>query len=171
MWHQGWGKGGACYFIEFISDNDLREDLSLNTWYCRVQYLDSVQLSSVVQLYLNLRPHGLQHARLPCNSQSLLKLMSIKSVMHPTISSSVDPFSSCLQYLPASGSFSISQFFTSGGQNIGVSDSASVLPMNIQHWFPLGLTSLISFQSKGLSRISSNTTVQNHQFFSSQLCL
>ena len=89
----------------------------------------------------------------------------------PTISSSVVPFSFHLQILPASGSLQMSQFFTSGGQSIGVSASASVLPMNIQAWFSLGLTSLISLQSKGLSRVFSNTTVQKHQFFSAQLSL
>ena len=84
---------------------------------------------------------------------------------HPTISSSVVPFSSHLQSFPASGSFPMSQFFTSSGQSIGVSASASVLPMNIQDWFPLGWTGWISLQSKGLSRVFSNTTVQKHQFF------
>ena len=86
---------------------------------------------------------------------------------HPTISYSVVPFSSCLQSFPAAGSFQMSQFFTSGGQSIGA--SASVLPMNIQDWFPLGWTSWISLQSKGLSRVFSNTTVQKHQFFGAQL--
>ena len=90
---------------------------------------------------------------------------------HPTISSFVIPCSSYLQSFPASGSFQISQFFTSGGQSIGVSASASVLPMNIQGWFPLGLTGLISLWSKGLSRIFSNTTFQKHQFFGAQLSL
>ena len=90
---------------------------------------------------------------------------------HPTISSSVVPFSFCLQSFPASGSFSMSQFFASGGPSIGVSASTAVLPMNIQDWFPLGLTGLISLQSKGLSRVVSNTTVQKHQFFGSQLSL
>ena len=90
---------------------------------------------------------------------------------HPTILSSVIPFSSCPQSFPASGSFQVSQLFTSGGQSIGVSASASVLPMNIQDWFPLGWTGWISLQSKGLSRVSSNTTVQKHQFFSAQLSL
>ena len=90
---------------------------------------------------------------------------------HPTISSSVVPFSSHLQSFPASGSFPMSRFFTSGGQSIGVSASASVLPMIIQDWFSLGLTGLISLQSEGLSRVFSNTTVQKHQFFSSQLSL
>ena len=90
---------------------------------------------------------------------------------HPTISSSVFPFSSCLQSFPASGSFQMSQFFASDGQSIGVSASASVLPVNIQDWFPLVWTSWSSLQSKGLSRVFSNTTVQRHQFFGAQLSL
>ena len=90
---------------------------------------------------------------------------------HPAISSSVIPFSSCLQSFPASGSFPMSQLFTSGGQSIGASASASVLPMNIHDWFPLGLTDLISLQSKGFSRVFCNTTVQKHQFFGTQLSL
>ena len=88
---------------------------------------------------------------------------------HPAISSSVVPFSPCLQSFPASASFQMSHFFTSGGQTIGVSVSASVLPMNTQDWLPLGWTGLISLQSKGLSRVFSNTTVQKHQFFGAQL--
>ena len=88
---------------------------------------------------------------------------------HPTISSSVISFSSHLQSFPASGSFLMSQLFASGGQSIGTSASASVLPMNIQNWFPLGWTGWISLQSKGLSRVFSNTTVQKHQFFGTQL--
>jgi len=88
---------------------------------------------------------------------------------HPTISSSVVPFSSCPQSLPASRSFPMSQLFASAGQSIGV--SASILPMNIQNWFPLGLTGLVSLQSKGLSRVFCNTTIQKHQFFSAQLSL
>ena len=95
------------------------------------------------------------------NSQSLLRLMSIELVMP----SSVIPFSSCPQSFPASGSFQMSQFFASGGQSIGVSASASVLPMNIQDWFPLAWTGWISLQSKGLSRVFSSTTIQKHQFF------
>ena len=100
--------------------------------------------------------HGLQHARLPCaftNCQSLLKLMSIESVMLSKHLISFLPFSCCLQSFQASGSFPMNQFFASGGQSIGASASASVLPMNIQDWFPLGLTGLISLQSKGLSRV------------------
>ena len=102
-------------------------------------------------------------------SRSLLKLMSIESVMHPTISSSVIfPLSSHLQSFTASGSFLMSQFFASDGQSIGASASTSALLMNIQGWFPLGLTGLISLQCKGLSRVLSNTTVQKHQFFGVQ---
>ena len=102
------------------------------------------------------------------NSQSLLKLMSISQWCHPTISSSASPFSSCLHSFPASGSFPMTQLFASGGQSIGPSTSISVLPMNIQSWFPLGLTGLISLVSKGLSRVFSSTTIWNHQFFSAQ---
>ena len=115
----------------------------------------------------SLRPHGLQHARLPCPSPTpgvYSNSCPLSWWCHPTISSSVVPFSSCLQSFPASGSFQMSQLFASGGQSIGVSASASVLPMNIQNWSPLEWTSWISLQSKGLSRIFSNTTVQKHQF-------
>ena len=103
-------------------------------------------------------------------SRSLLKLMSIESVMHPTILSSVTPFSFCLESFPASGSFLMSQLFASGGQSMGASASASVLPMNIQAW-SLGWTGLISLQSKGLSTVFSYTTVPKHQFFGTQLSL
>ena len=116
----------------------------------------------------SLRPHWLQHTRLPCTSLSpkvCSNSCSLSWWCHPTISSSVIPFA-CLQSFPASGSFPMSQLFASGGQSIG--PSASVLPMNPQGWFPLGLTGLISLKSKGLSRIFSNTTVQKHQFFSTQ---
>ena len=97
------------------------------------------------------------------NSQSLLKLISIERWCHPTISSSVVPFSYCPQSLPASVSFLMGQLFASGGQSIGASASVSVIPVNIQDWFPLGLTGLISLLSKGLSRVCSNTTVQKDQ--------
>ena len=99
------------------------------------------------------------------NSWSLLKLMSIRSWCHITISSSAVPFSSCLQSFPASGSFHMNQFFTSGGQNIRISASASVLPMNIQDWFPLGWTGRTFLQSKRLSKVFSKTKIQKHQFF------
>ena len=104
-------------------------------------------------------------------SQSLLELMSIESVMPYTILSSVTPFSSFLQSFPESESFQMSQFFASGSQNIGASASVSVLLSNIQGWFPLGLTGLISLQFKGLSRVFYNTTVQKHQFFGTQIFL
>ena len=120
----------------------------------------------------SFRPHGLQHARLPCPSPSPGACSNSRASSrwcHPIISFSVVPFSSCLQSFPASGSFLRSQFFTSGGQSIGA--SVSVLPMNIQDWYPLGLTAWISLQSEGLSRVFSNTTVQKHQFFSAQPCL
>ena len=119
-----------------------------------------------------LRPHRLQHARPPCPSPTpgaYSNSCPLSQWCHPTISSSVIPFSSCLQSFSASGSFQMSQFFTAGSQSIGV--SASVLPMNIQDWFPLRWTGWISLQSKGLSRVFSNTTVQKHQFLSAQLCL
>ena len=114
---------------------------------------------------ISLRPHGLQHARPPCPSPTPgvhPNPCPLSQWCHPTISSSVIPFS-CLQSFSASGSFPMSQLFASGGQNIEVSASASVLPMNIQDWFPLGWTGWISLQSKGLSRVFSNTTVQKHQ--------
>ena len=106
----------------------------------------------------SLWPHGLQHARFPCLSptpKACSNSCSSSRWCHPTISSSVVPFSSCLQSFPASGSFPMSRFFASGGQSIGVSTSTSVLPMNIQDWFPSGWTGLISLKSKGLSRVFS----------------
>ena len=120
----------------------------------------------------SLWPHGLQHARLPCPSptpRAYSNSCPSTQGYHTTISSSVIPFSVHLQPFPASVSFPMSQFFASGGWSIGVSALASVLAMNIQDWFPLGLTGLTSLQSKGLSRVFSNTTVQKHQFFSAQL--
>ena len=121
----------------------------------------------------SLWPHGLQHTRLPCPSPTpgvYSNSCLLRRWCHPTISSSVIPFS-CLQSFPASGSFPKSQFFASGGQSIGISASTSVLPMKIQCWFPLGLTGLISWLSKGLSRVFSSTTVWKHQFFRAQLSL
>ena len=131
----------------------------------------SVQFSHSV-MSDSLRPHGLQHTKLPCllpNPRACSTSCPSSQWYYPTISSSVVPFSSCLQSFPASGSFLKGQFFTSGGQSIGV--SASALPMNIQEWFPLGWTGWISLQSKGLSRVFSNTTVQKHQCFGAQLSL
>ena len=123
--------------------------------------ISSVQLLSRVRLFVT--PWT---AALPCASPTpgaCSNSCPSSQWCHPAISSSIIPFSSCLQSFPASGSFPVSQFFTSGGQSIGVSASASVLPMNSQDWFPLGLTGLISLQSKGLSRVFSNTTVQKHK--------
>ena len=120
----------------------------------------------------SLQPQGLQQARPHCPSPTLgahSNSCPLSQGYHPTISSSDISFSPCLQSFPASGSFQMSQFFASGGQSIGVSASASVLPVNIQDLSPLGWTGWISLQSKGLSRVFSNTTVQKHQFFSAQL--
>ena len=133
--------------------------------------MHSVQFSRSV-VTSSLRPHELQYARPPCPSPTPgvhSNPCPLSQWCHPTISSSVIPFSSCPQSLLASGSFPVSQLFTWGGQSIGVSASASVLPMNTQDWFPLGWTGRISLQCKGLSRVFSNTTVQKHQFFGAQL--
>ena len=131
----------------------------------------SVQLSSSV-VSDSLRPHETQHIRPPCPSPTpgvYSNSYPLSQRCHPSISSSVVPFPSCLQSCPASGSFQMCQFFSSGGQSIGVSASASVLPMNIQDWFPLRWTGWISLQYKGHSTVFSNTRVQKHQFFTSQL--
>ena len=120
----------------------------------------------------SLQPHGPQHARLPYPSptpRACSSSCSLSQWCHPAISSSAIPFSSCLQSFPASGSFPRSQFFASGGQSIGVSASASVLPVNTRDWFPLGWTGWISLLSRGFSRVFSNTAVQRHQFFGAQL--
>ena len=133
-----------------------------------------VKLSSVAQSCLTLQPHGLQHTRPPCPSPTpgvYSNSCPLSQWCHPTISSSVIPFSSCPQSFPASESFQMSQFFASGGQSIGVSASTPDLPMNTQDWSPLGWTGWISLQSKGLSRVFFNTTVQKHQFFGAQLSL
>ena len=132
----------------------------------------SVQFSRSV-VSDSLRPHGLQHARPLCPSPTPGVYSNSRPSSrwcHPTISSSVVPSSSCPRSFPASGSF-LSQFFSSGGQSIGISASTSVLPMNTQDWSPLGWTGWISLKSKGLSRVFSNSTVQKHQFFSTQLYL
>ena len=134
--------------------------------------LQSVQFSRSV-VSDSLWHHELHHARLPCPSPTprvYSNSCPLSQWCHPTISSSAVPFS-CFQSFPASGSFPTSQFFTSGGPNIGVSASASVLPMNIQVWFPWGWTGWISLLSEGLARVFSNTTVQNYQFFGTQLFL
>ena len=148
-------------------------------YYCNHSYFqkNTLHTQSVSQFRSSvvsdsLRSHGLQQARPLCPSPTPgVYSCPLSRWCHPTISSSVVPFSSRLQSFPPSGSSQMSQFFTSGGQSIGVSSSASVLPMNIQDWFPLGWTGWISLQSKGLSIVFSSTTVQKHQFFSAQLFL
>ena len=143
----------------------------LQDFWSSVQF-SSVQFSSVSVVSDSLRSHGPQHARPPCPSptpRACSNPCPLSWWCHPTISSSVVPFSSCLQSFPASESFPMSHFFASGGHSNGA--SASVLPMSIQDWFPVGLTGLISLLSKGLSRVFSNVTVQMHQFFGAQLSL
>ena len=138
-----------------------------NNYFSSVQFICSAVSDS-------LQPHGLQHTRLPCPSPTpgaYSNSCPSRQWCHSTISSSIVPFSSRLQSFPALGSFPRRQFFASGGQSIGVSASTSVIPVNIQDWFPLGLTGLISLQSKGLSTVFSSTTVQKHQFFGAQLSL
>ena len=138
---------------------------------CFITLFSSVQSLSCFRL---LWPHGLQHARLPCPSPTprvYSNSCPLSQWCHPTSLSSVIPFSSHLQSFPASGSFQMSQLFISGGRSIGVSASTSVLPMNIQDWFPLGWTGWISLESQRLSRVFSNTTVQKHPFFGAQLSL
>ena len=169
-----WNWQSYCLCICWDSMNllspSLSTDLSNASLYilkviCSVKFSCSVVSNS-------LQPHGLQHTRLPCPSPTPGACSTpcpLSRWCHPIISSSVIPFSSCPQPFPESGSFPMCQFLASGGQSIGVSASAPVLPMNIQDWFPLGLTSWISLQSKGLSRTFSNTTVQKHQFFGTQL--
>ena len=148
----------------------LNEDLLKTT--CKITYGYSVQFSHSV-VSDSLWPHEPQHSRPLCPSPTPAVYPNscpLSRWCHPTSSSSVIPFS-CPRSFPASGSFQMSQPFTSGGQSIGVSASTSVPPMNTQDWSPLGWSGCISLQSKGLSRVFSNTTVQKHQFFSAQLSL
>ena len=147
----------------------------VNTRLWSFKFKGSSMFSSVTQMCPSLlRPHGLQYTRPPSPSPTpgaYSNSCPLSRWCHPTISFSVIPFSTCFQSYPASRSFPLSQFFTPGGQNIGVLASALVFPMNIQGWFPLGWTGWISLLSKGLSRVFSNTTVQKHQFLSTQLSL
>ena len=164
-----WGGRGDTSFHSCVcfSVNTYRLTLVCYTFFLILHQFSRSVVSN------SLRPHGLQHARPPCPSPApgVYSDSSPSSRWcHPTISSPVIPFSH-LQSFPASGSFQMSQFLASGGQSIRVTASASVLPMNIQAWSPLGWTGWISLQSKGLSRVFSNTTVQKHQFFSAQLSL
>ena len=136
-------------------------------------HFSSVQFSRSV-VSDSLWPHGLQNARPPWPSPTpriYSNSRPLSQWCHPTILSSIVPFSSCLQSFPASESFQMSQLLASSGQSIGVLASASVLPMNIQGWFPLGWAGWIFLPSKGLPRVFSNTTIQKHQFFSAQLSL
>ena len=163
---------------------------SVFDWHCgiflliihlSIIYLSSSYLAIIYLFQLShwvmsdsLRPHGLQHARLPCPSPTsgvYSNSCPLSQWCHLTPSSSVIPFSFCPQPFPVSGSFQMSQLFALGGQSIGVSASTSVLPMNTQDWSPLGWTGWISLQSKGLSRVFSNSTVQKYQFFGAQLSL
>ena len=153
-------------YLYLIYNIHLKSHIKFDTYFfLSVQFSCSVMSDS-------LWPHESQHARPPCSSPSPgVHSDSRPSSLwcHPAISYSVVPFASCPQSLPASESFPMSQLFTWGGQSTGVSASASVLPMNTQDWFPLGWTVWISLQSKGLSRVFSNTTLQKHQFFGTQL--
>ena len=140
--------------------------------HCLSKACQSVSQFSCSVVSNSLWPHELQHTRPPCLSPTpgvYPNSCPLSRWCHPAISSSIVPFSSCPQSLPASGSFPMSQLFAWGGQSIGVSASTSVLPKNTQEWSPLGWTGWISLQSKGLSRVFSNTTVQKHQFFGAQL--
>ena len=151
----------------------LSNQLFVSSYLWPISSVISVQFSCSA-MSNSLWPHGPQHSRPPCPSPTpgvFSNSCPLSRWCHPTISSSVILFSSCLQSFPASGSFQMSQLFASGGQSIGVSASATVLPMNMQNWFPLRWTDWICLQSKGLSRVFSNTTVQKHQFFGAQLSL
>ena len=154
-------------FISDVSDAVVRSWLTmspLDLLHSELTQFSSVQPVSHVQLW---EPVGLQHARFPCpspNPGACSDSCPLSQWCHPIISSSVIFFSSCLQSFPASGSFQMSQFFASGGQSTEVSASASVLPMNIQDWSPLGWTGWISLQSKGCSRVFSNSTVWKQHF-------
>ena len=175
-WTLGVGDGLACCDSWGRKESDTTERLNwteLKLYMYNITVHCIYQFSSVAESCPTLRPHGLQHTRLPCPSPTpgaCSNSCPSSWWCYPTISSSVIPFS-CFHSCPPSGSFPMGQFFASGGQSIGASASASVLPMNIQDWFPLKWTGLISLLSKGLSRVFSNTTVQKHQFFSAQLSL
>ena len=153
--------------VQLINRNSHKHTTTSNTWFSSAQF--SLVAQSCPTLW-DLMNH--KQARPPCSSPTpgvYPNSCSSSQWCHPAISSSVVPFFSCPQSLPASGSFQMSQLFTSGGQSIGVLGSASVLPMNTQDWSPLGWTGWISLQSKGLSRVFSNTAVHKHQFFGTQL--
>ena len=154
--------------ILWHQNNSILEEIYWASWFFSLVQFNHSAVSD------SLQPHESEHARPPCLSPAprvYPNSCPLSQWCHPAISSSVIPFSSYLQSFPTWGSFQVSQHFTSGGQSIGVSASRSILPMNTQDWSPLGWTGWISLQSKGLSRVFSNTTVQNHQFFGAQLSL
>ena len=174
-----WCHPSISSFSSHLQSFPVSESFPMRTQrYCYVYPLRENQDSDPIQfshsvISDSVPPHGLQRTRPPC-PKPIPRVYSNSCPFiwwcHPTTSYSAIPSSSCLQFYPASGFFHMSQFFASGGQSIGVSISASVLPMNIQDWFPLGLTGLI-LQSKGLARVCPNTTVQKHQFFGAQVSL
>ena len=173
FWNLLWHQTGRPSVLRFMGSQRVGHD-----WATELNWTDGTGLSLVQFSHSvitdSLWCHGLQHSRPPCPSPTpgaYSNSCPSSRWSHPTILSSAIPFSSCPQSLQASGSFQMSQLFTSGGQSTGVSASASVLPMSIQDWSPLGWTGWISLQSKGLSRVFSNTIVQKHQFFSAQLSL
>ena len=174
------------YPLQFTIESHLAN--KLNNWGWNTLFIASSEVCSGIHFFYmalsvqfncsvmadSLQPRGLQHTRLPCPSATpgvYSNSCPLSQWCHPTISSSVIPFSSCVQSFPASGSFQMSQFFPPGGQSTGLSASASVLAMNIQDWLPLGWTGWISLQSTGLLRVFSNTAVQKHQFIGAQLSL
>ena len=174
-WSTEWSRGMADRVLPRELTSHSKHPLPTKqekTLHMNITRFSSVQFSHSV-MSDSLQPHELQHARPLCPSATpgvYPNPSPLSQWCRPTISFSVIPFSSCPQFFPASGSFR-SQLFVSGGQSIGVSASASVLPMHIQDWFLLGWNGWISLQSKGLSRVFSNTTVQKHQFFGAQLSL
>ena len=167
VWMRGEFRGNGCMYMHGWVP-------SLFSWNYQSTVNKLLLLFSRSVMSDSLWLRALQWARLPCPSPSSgasSNSCPLSQWCYPTISSPVVPFSSSLQFFQASGSILMSRLFASGGQSIGASASASVLPMNIQDWFPLGLTGLISLKSKGLSKVFSNTTVQKHQFFGTQLSL
>ena len=163
--------GAICFLLILVLPQVKPKIIISPRWVPCTEHFSSVHFRSSV-MSDSLWPLALQHARPPCLSPTqgvYSNACPLSRWWHQTISSSIIPFCSCLQSFPASGSFQMIQFFTSSGQSTGVSASTSVLPMNTQDWSPLGRTGWISLQSKGLSRVFSNTTVQKHQFFGAQL--
>ena len=179
MWYGKTCDGGLSLTVISSITSWINSSLcTIRSLHLKSEMLNWIQFSSVhfscSVVSSSLQPHGLQHARPSCPSPTpgvYPNLCPLSRWCHPTISSYVIPFFSCPQSFPASGSFQISQFFALGGHSIGVSASTSVLPINTQDWFLLGWTGWISLQSKRLSRVFSNTTVQKHQFFGTQLSL